>query len=253
MCAADNPEPEPFGAVIYLSTNRPLHLPDFLAEFHKSWPLGTLERTGKELHRAFFRSGRSDFALEMRHTPAAQSITDRVARHTLHWPLAEQLLASHRAHLIVTGPAESRSALTVACDLTKAIAALLPVTDSIGVCWLKGPALNLARTFINTARETFSTGLYPLNLWVAARYNPEAATLRTEGMRQFAAPEIALASQPDPAPLMIDYLFQVAQYVLTSHHKIRDGEQMRGPHGNLQVRFDARERRTGLLVLEPDT
>jgi hypothetical protein len=251
MDAADHLEPQPQGAVIYLSTSRPLHLPDFLAEFQKNWPLGVLEKTGKELHRASFRSGGTDFTLEMRHAPVAQAITDRAARHTLHWPLAERAVAPHTAHLIVNGPAEGRSPLTVACDLTKAIAALLPVTDSIGVCWLHGPALNSPKTFVTAARDMLSTGLYPLNLWVAARFNAEAATLCTQGMAQFAAPEISLASQPDPAPLMIDYLFQVAQYVLTSHHKIRDGERMLGPHGTLKVRLDAGKRQRRLLVLEP--
>ncbi len=252
MHAAGHPEPQPLGAVIYLATNRPLHLPDFLAEFHKSWPLGLLEKRGKELHRAFFRSGQSDFALEMQHTPVPQAVTDRVARHTLHWPLAEQTLAHHVAHLALTSPADSRSPLTLACDLTKAVAALLPVTDSLAVCWLNGPALNSARKFAATARELFATGLYPLNLWVAARYNPAAGTLHTQGMTQFAAPEISLTAQSDPAPLMIDYLFQVAQYVLASHHRIRDGEKMEGPHGILKVRVEApRDRGASGLFLEP--
>ncbi len=65
----------------------------------------------------------------------------------------------------------------------------------------------------------FDTGFYPLTLWVAAHFHPEADALHTKGIAQFEAPEIYLAQQPDPAPLMVDYLFQVAQYVLTSHHR----------------------------------
>ena len=56
MSADAQPEPQKIGAVVYLSSNRPLHLPNFFAEFHKNWPLGLLEKTGKELHRAFFRA-----------------------------------------------------------------------------------------------------------------------------------------------------------------------------------------------------
>src|SRR5258708_7736807 len=69
MSAESQHEAKKVGAVIYLATNRPLHLPDFLAEFHVSWPHLLLQKTGKEPHRALFRVGKSDFALELHHTP----------------------------------------------------------------------------------------------------------------------------------------------------------------------------------------
>lgn len=251
MACDNHSAPRELGAVIYLSSHRPLHVPDFLAEFHKNWPLGLLEKTGKELHRAFFRCGRTDFALEIQHAPVPQAITDRVANHTLHWPLAKKSLAAHPAHMLITG-GPTDQALPLACDLTKAIAAILPVSDSLAVCWLCGPALNSARTFAVNACEMFATGLYPVNLWVAARFDPATGTLRTQGMTQFDAPEIALAGQPDAAPLMIDYLFQIAQYMLTSHHQIQNGEKMDGPHGVMKIRIDAScDRGKGSLILEP--
>jgi hypothetical protein len=64
------------GAVIYLATKRPLHLPDFLAEFHLSWPHLLLQKTGKEPHRALFRVGKSDFALELHHAPVPQEVRE---------------------------------------------------------------------------------------------------------------------------------------------------------------------------------
>jgi hypothetical protein len=251
MSAADQSEPQPLGAVIYLSTNRPLRLADFMAEFRKTWPLGLLEKTGKGLHAASFRSGKSDFTIEMHHEPVPQSVTDRVARHTLHWPLAEQALANHPAHLAVNSVTTSHCWLTLACDLTRAIAALVPVTDSLAVCWLNGPALNPAKTFVATVREMFETGLYPINLWVAARFDPAAGTLSTQGLTQFAAPEISLTHQPDTAPLMVDYLFQVAHYVLTSHHKIKDGEKMASPNGILKIRAESSPKGRKTLILDP--
>jgi len=239
-------------AVVYLSTNRPLRLPDFLAEFHKNWPQGLLAKTGKEPHCAFFRAGQSNFALELHHAPVPQAITDSVIHGTLHWPTAGPVLALHPAHLSVAGAVEKSGFLTLACDLTKAIAALLPVTDSLAVCWLNGPALNPAKKFTATARETLDTGLYPLTLWVGARFDGEAGALHTKGMAQFEAPEIYLTRQPDPAPLMVDYLFQVAQYVLTSHHKIKDGEKMDGPHGTMRIKSAVGgERGRRVLILEP--
>jgi len=98
----------------------------------------------------------------------------------------------------------------------------------------------------------FDTGLYPLTLWVAARFNADAGVLHTKGMTQFEAPEIYLARQPDPAPLMVDYLFQVAQYVLTSHHRIKGGEKMDSPHGTMRIKSAmGGDQGRKILTLEP--
>ena len=252
MSAESQLEAKKVGAVIYLATNRPLHLPDFLAEFHRSWPHLLLQKTGKEPHRALFRVGKSDFALELRHTPVPQEVTEPIVHTTLHWPMASAALANHKAHMSVVESAENRDVLTLACDLTKAVASLLPVTDSLAVCWLNGPALNSAESFVSTAREMFGTGLYPLKLWVAVGWDAQAGALQTNGMAQFAAPEICLAQQPDAAPLMVNYLFQVAQSALTSHHQIAHGETMDSPHGKLKIKKST-ARGKSVLILEPDT
>jgi hypothetical protein len=252
MSAESQLEAKRVGAVIYLATNRPLHLPDFLAEFHRSWPHMLLQKTGKEPHRALFRVGKSDFALELHHTPVPQEVTEPVVHTALHWPMASAALAHHKAHLSVVESAENRDVLTLACDLTKAVASLLPVSDSLAVCWLNGPALNSSEGFVSTAREMFGTGLYPLKLWVAVGWDAQAGALQTNGMAQFAAPEICLAQQPDAAPLMVNYLFQVAQSALTSHHQIAHGETMDSPHGKLKIKKSTAPGKS-VLILEPDT
>ena len=250
VSAESHHEAKKVGAVIYLSTNRPLHLPDFLAEFHQSWPHLSLQKTGKELHRALFRVGKSDFALELHHTPVPQEVTQPVVHATLHWPMAGAELIRHRAHLSVAQSAENSGVLSLACDLTKAIAALLPVTDSLAVCWLNGPALNSSESFVDTAREMFGTGLYPLKLWDAIRWDAQAAALHTKGMAQFGAPEISLSQQPDATPLMVDYLLHVAQSVLTSHQAIPDGQTMDSPQGRLKIEKSGVPGRR-ILILEP--
>lgn len=250
MSAESQHQAKKVGAVIYLSTNRPLHLPDFLAEFRQSWPNLLLQKTGKEPHRALFRVGQSDFALELHHTPVPQEVTDPVVHTTLHWPMAGATLARHQAHLSVAASAENGGVLTLACDLTKAIAALLPVTDSLAVCWLRGPALNSSESFVDSAREMFGTGLYPVALWMAVRWDAQAGALQTQGMAQFGVPEICLARQPDAAPLMVDYLFHVEQSVLTSHQQIADGETMDGPHGELKIKKSSAQGKR-ILILEP--
>lgn len=75
MSVASHNEAKKVGAVIYLSTNRPLHLTDSLTEFHQSRPHLLLQKTGKEPRHALFRVGKSDFALELHHTPVPQEVT----------------------------------------------------------------------------------------------------------------------------------------------------------------------------------
>lgn len=250
MSAEGQRETKKIGAVIYLSTNRPLRLPDFLAEFCRSWPHLSLEKTGKEPHRVLFRVGQSDFALELHHARVPQQVTELVVNSTPHWPMASAALAHHQAHLSVAGTAEIRDILRPACDLTKAIAALLPVTDALAVCWLNGPALNSSETFVQGARESFATGLYPIALWVGVHWDAQAGAIQTRGMAQFGAPEICLAQQRDAAPLMLQYVFQVAQSALTSHHQIADGQTMDSPHGKLRVKQSGAPGKV-VLMLEP--
>lgn len=97
-----------------------------------------------------------------------------------------------------------------------------------------------------------NSGIYPVNLWVAVQFNAETSTLCTLGMTQFDAPEIQLAQQTDAAPLMIDYLYQVVLYVLTSYHRIKSGEKIDSPHGPKTIRIQPGRDRGGIvLVLEP--
>jgi len=239
-------------AVIYLASNRPLRVLDFLTEFHRNWPSQTLEKTGKEPHRALFRSSRSDFALELHHSPVPQAITEPVANSTLHWPTAGAELARNVAYLELSAATANQTVLTLSCDLTRAIASLLPVTDSLAVCWLNGPALNPSKTFIANAREMFSTGLVPLTLWTAVRWEPKTRSLVTHGMSQFDAPELVLSRQPDAAPLMVDYLFQLALSLVNSRHPVSQEETVESPHGRLKVK-PGRSAQTGkaVLILEP--
>jgi hypothetical protein len=250
MSVEPQPEAKKVGAVIYLSTNRPLHLPEFFAEFHRSWPHLSLQKTGKEPHRALFRVGKSNFALELHHTPVPPDVSEPVVHSTLHWPVASDALAHHQAYLSVVESGENSGVLNLACDLTKAIAALLPVTDSLAVCWLSGPALNASKSFVATAREAFGTGLYPLALWIGVRWEAQAGALHTHGMAQFDAPEICLAKQSEPTPRMVEYLFHVGQSLLTSHHPIVDGGTTDSPHGKLKIEKSGGPGK-GILILKP--
>jgi hypothetical protein len=48
-------------------------------------------------------------------------------------------------------------------------------------------------------------------------------------MAQFGAPEICQSKPPNADPPMVDFLFHVAQSVLTLHHSIPDGKPWTAP------------------------
>lgn len=244
-------EQQRIGAVVYLASNRPLRLADYFAEFRDNWPSLSLEKTGSEPHRVAFRVGRSNFSLELHHAPVPHAITEPVADSTLRWPTAATALSHHVAHFELSATPFGPGILALTCDLTRAIASLLPVTDSLAVCWLNGPALNPARTFISTAREMFSTGLYPIALWTAVRWDAANHALVTHGMSQFGAPELVLVKQPDAAPLMVDYLYQVALSLLNTRHPIAEADIVDSPHGRLKVKPGRSANGKTTLLLEP--
>jgi hypothetical protein len=178
------------------------------------------------------------------------AISEPVAETTLHWPGAAASIAHHVAHVELSGSPDG-GVLTFSSDLTRAVASLLPVMDSIAVCWLNGPALNSAKEFVMTAQETFATGVYPLRLWVAVRFEAAPRTLATHGMEQFDAPEIVLTDQTDAAPLMVDYLFQAALSLLSSRHPITSQEAADSPHGQLHVKTGKSATGRKIVILQP--
>ena len=84
-------------------------------------------------------------------------------------------------------------------------------------------------------RPCFVSSLTPLRAMVSIR-----TSIRT----------MSVAKQPNADPLMVDYLFHVAQSVLILHHSIPDGKTMDSPQGKLKIeQSGAPGRRT--LILEP--
>src|ERR1700732_3558527 len=96
------------GAVIYLSTNRPLHLPDFLAEFHQCWPHLLPQKTGKEPPEPCSVSASPTSHSNFITRPSRKRLLGPFVHATLHWPEADAVLAGHPAHRSVAESAENR-------------------------------------------------------------------------------------------------------------------------------------------------
>jgi hypothetical protein len=243
------------GAVIYLSTGEPLKLAGFVEKCHDRWPGLLLIDEGRSGNLAYFGIADSHFVVELRHATIPQEVTDS-ALPCRHWPDAEKDLGLHVAYLKIVVSPGSGGALRSAFNLTKIIVALLEVTDPIGVCWLNGSVLNgsvahSTRDFVAIASEMFAIGLPPLMLWIAVHWKPQEHVIHTTGMLQFSAPEILLVQQAGPSTEMVEYLFEVAHYVLTSRNQILAGETMDGPGGLFRIECmsgSSSERRALILV-----
>jgi hypothetical protein len=240
------------GAAVYLKNLGALRLSEFAHEFKQLWPSHSFLNTGKEPDAAFFQVDESEFAVHLRRTQIPASATEAVLTDTNHWPDARFVLDKHKAHLAVVGTVERGKELHFASDLTKAIVALLGVTDSMAVFWLNGPVLHPAEDFAAIAKEMFGAGLMPLLLWIGMHWKSEVKALHTKGMVQFGAPEIMLIQQNGPSPDLAGYLFDVANYILTSCNEILDGETMDGPNGVLKVSsLKGNDPNKRMLVLQP--
>lgn len=83
----------------------------------------------------------------------------------------------------------------LASDLTKAVAALLAITDSLCVCWLNAPVLALRHDFLRIASELLRVDQPPFLLWVGMNGKPDGGLAYTRGMAQFGAPELFIGKQ----------------------------------------------------------
>jgi hypothetical protein len=225
------------GAVIYLRSRRPLQLGEFGSDLRNRWPRIVLKSEGQQGNSRYLRVGNSRLAVEFRPTRVPELVTDEaiVSASARHWPTVAKDLKHHQAHLSIAASRDGVDGISLAADLTKVIAALESVSDSIGVAWLNGSIVNRGQDFVEIAKEMFAVGTLPLMLWIGALWDPIAHLMHTKGMSQFEAPELFLAQLPEPSTEMVEYLFELAYYVLTSGNELLDGETIDGPKGVLRV------------------
>jgi hypothetical protein len=240
------------GAAIYLKSRGP-SLAALVSDFKKRWPDESFTGQGKHRNCAFLTSGDFQFVIDLRDEPIPQGVTDGVLPDTMrHWPTAEAELAPHVAHLKIATSIQSGKQPDAASALTKMVVSLLSVTDSTGVCWLNGPVLHPADSFVAIANEMFAAGVPPLILWVGIHWKPQERLIHTKGMAQFDAPEIFIKLQSEPSPEWVEYIFEVAYYAMSSGKEIHDGETMDGPKGVLRInsiRGGDQPERTGLILV----
>jgi hypothetical protein len=243
------------GAAIYLKTFAPIPVKEFVSGFQRNWPETLCEAEDEEPPVTHLKIGLSHVAIELRRTIVPDSLTDSVLETTLHWPNAKRDISRHTAHIAVTASIDDGDAVVLASDLTKAVATLLAITDSLCVCWLNGRVLTLRDDFVSIANELLRIDQPPFLLWVGVNWNPDRCLLHTKGMAQFAAPELFLGKQSTVSHDVITYLHHLVRDVLSARGKLVAGQTIDGPIGVVRVEVlgGGTPNKTGLLLLPART
>lgn len=239
------------GVAIYLKSFAPVRIEKFVSDFRKNWPETPCKVEGEEPNVARLKIGRSHVAIELRHKCVPDSLTDSVLATTLHWPTAKQDISTHTAHLAVAASINDGESVVLASNLTKAVATLLPITDSLCVCWLNGPVLTLRDDFVSIAKELLRMDQPPFLLWVGVNWKPDGCLIHTKGMAQFGAPELFIGKQSTITEEMISYLHQLVRDFLTVENKLVAGQTIEGPECVFRVEIlgGGGSNKTGLLLL----
>lgn len=217
------------GSVIYLGSATPIRSAAIVGEVRKSWPDLRVGNIREQHDSVFLQVGTSEIAICLCREKVPPEVTAEILSSQRRGCESEPLLARHQAYIAVSGLAVRGAELSFACDLTKAIVGILSTVESLAVCWLNGPVLHEASEFAGIAKEMLRAGVLPLLVWIGVRWDIQSRSLYTKGMLQFGSPEVMLAGQTGATPDKAEYLFEVANYVLTSDREISEGETIEGP------------------------
>ncbi len=147
------------------------------------------------------------------------------------WDDGAQAVAEHQGHVIVTCVGQDDDVLEKVVVAARGARAVLQASDSIGVYWGNGMIANNAETFL-TMSEGLSDDALPLYLWM--RFQPlpgdteETVGLYTLGLEQFDVREIEVQNCSWTPSDMLEFVFNVAHYLIVSGRTIADGDTIGG-------------------------
>jgi len=140
------------------------------------------------------------------------------------WRDAVDQVKGHSAHLIACSSGkEPRKVL--AWYLTKAIEAVLPTVDSVGVYWGAGTVVMPTELFLEMSKDS-SLEFLPLYLWIDFRcYRDKkgGASLFTTGFESLGFMEIEIRNSSQKVSFLVDRAFNLAHYLLDHGPVLKDG------------------------------
>ncbi len=143
----------------------------------------------------------------------------------LFWKSATNEVKSHNCHMIISahGDIEPKR---IAFYLTKVTAAILKMTDSIGVYWGSGTVVNSKAAFIEMAEES-SAEFLPLYLWIDFRIiqgRKHTFSIFTTGMKLFNLMEVEVKDTSMPPSDLLEKIFNFSHYLIDNGAIIKNNE-----------------------------
>lgn len=192
--------------------------------------------------------------------PIPNNDLDSAVRSAWWWRDAGPTLAGHRAHAIVgiTGHAGGPVATRVA--LTRLMACVVELSDSLGVYWGDAGLVQSAGTLLALA-DRLGDGILPVMLWVNIQIGPDLAAEEEGRPGRFAAYTVGMHAlghldiQARDAAVDGRWLFEtihdLAGYMLTAGAVIADGDTIGAHDGDrVLVRHQPSFVRDGAIVIE---
>lgn len=171
-----------------------------------------------------------DTTIMVMHLPMAVPTDEAevAADNYLFWPDGKEAVQRHRSHYLVTamGGDDLR---TVISRLVIFVREFIQCFPAIGVYWGNGSIANSTEAFLEWGKDTSADNL-PLNLIMRFQFVSGDAGLSMYmlGMEQFKLMNIEVEdSQKEPMEL-IEFVFNVAQYLVQSGPVIEDGNTVGG-------------------------
>lgn len=124
----------------------------------------------------------------------------------------EELIAGHRAHLVVATEPSEEEPLAALAEHTRALAAVASAAEAIAIYDGLARATHPVEFFASLAGEE-----NPIALWTGVsvgRESQKVLSFVSLGMGRFGLPNLVVAAPPDKADDAFSFLFDLCQYVL---------------------------------------
>ena len=143
------------------------------------------------------------------------------------WPEATEKMKNHKSHLIVTLTSGGNlNPFQKNLYLSWIVASIASVSKTAGIYWGNGTLVYQSDFFADSCKEASLENLH-LPLWIDFRVEKnDDSSLRffTTGMNAFGEKEIEIKNVTMPTMELLELMYQLADYFLTSPNKVKDGD-----------------------------
>ncbi len=190
------------------------------------WNLGLSEVDGSNETASFTIDGEMVVIATM---PAQIPWSDisATAQYSYNWPTAEEDLKNHDSHVLVTMLSGKNSEYERFKILTKVLSAIVATSNCIGV-YQGLQSLLIPRQQYLQGAEILKQGKNPVDLWIyiGLRKNENGNSAYTYGLKAFGKLEMEFVDTPLSLEEMLDFLSNIASYVIGNDVTFRSGETL---------------------------